>query len=209
MPAKDTPKKGDQMPNKKLLTPDKTAEPPVKKLCTSSPSSERENETDNDRAGKHKEKKKKKKKKEVKSEPTVVTESEVEETEEQQEKCQWARKWKQELQVYRESHNIFLNAFPEWNGGSHMGYLESCLSDSNPGFFFIQSIKEWRTELQKQSLGIGHSVSTTHHKLKTLERMSEVKLLNRMACVPNTWSRYSSILGLGTTFQQMPKTGMA
>ena len=54
------------MPSKKLLTPDKTVELPIKKQCTGSPSSE----PDNDRAGKHKEKKKKK---EVKSEPTVAT----------------------------------------------------------------------------------------------------------------------------------------
>ena len=142
-PVKDTPKKGELMPSKKLLTPNKTAEPPVKKQQTGSPSSERESETDNDRAEKHKEKKKKKK--EVKSEPTVATDSEVKETEEQQEKCQRARKWKrelQELQVYCESCNIFLHTLPEWNGGSHMGYLESRIHDAGHSFFFIKSIKE-------------------------------------------------------------------
>ena len=40
MPNKDTPKKGEQTPSKKLLTPDKTAEPPIKKQWTGSPSSE-------------------------------------------------------------------------------------------------------------------------------------------------------------------------
>ena len=169
MPIKNTPKKGESMPSKKLLTPDKTAELLIKKQHTGSPSCERESETDIDRAGKHKEKKKKKKKKkEVKSEPTVATDSEVDETKEQQEKHQWVRKWKrelQELQVYRESHNIFLNALPEQNGGSHMGYLESHFHGTSLGFFFIQSIEEWRTELQKQSQGIRHSASTVCRRL--------------------------------------------
>ena len=145
------------MPAKKPLMPDKSAEPPVKKQRTSSPSSEQESETDNDRAEKNK-KKKKKKKKEPKSEPTVATDSEIEETEENQEKHQWARKWKRELkelQEYRESHNIFLHDLPGQNAGSHMGYLESCILDAGPGFFFIKSVKEWQLELQKQSQGIG------------------------------------------------------
>ena len=37
---KDTPKKGEQTPAKKLLTPDKSTEPPVKKQWTGSPSSD-------------------------------------------------------------------------------------------------------------------------------------------------------------------------
>ena len=44
--VKDTPKKGEQTPAKKLLTPDKSAEPPIKKQRTGSPSSDRESETD-------------------------------------------------------------------------------------------------------------------------------------------------------------------
>ena len=43
-----------------------------------------------------------------------------------------ARKWKAELQVlkdYHESHNIFLHNLPEWGGCSHMGYLESRISE--------------------------------------------------------------------------------
>ena len=86
---KDTPKKGEQMLAKKLLMLDKSAELPIKKQWIGSSSSEQESETDNDRAEKNK-----KKKKEPKSEPTVATDSNVEESEEKQEKCQWARKWK-------------------------------------------------------------------------------------------------------------------
>ena len=175
MSIKDTPKKGEQMLSKKLLMPDKTAEPPIKKQWTGFLSSKRESETDNDRAEKHKEKKKE----EAKSEPTMATDSEVEETEEQQEKCQWVRNWKQELQElqeYCESCNIFSHAQPAWTGGSHMGYLESHIQDTGPGFFFIKSIKEWQVELQKQSQGIGHSVFSAHRRLKTLKRINEVKL---------------------------------
>ena len=78
------------MPTKKMLMPDNTAELPVKKQCTSSPSSEWESETKNGNA----EKKKKKKKKKVKSDPIMITDSKVEETEVQQESCQQVRKWK-------------------------------------------------------------------------------------------------------------------
>ena len=60
------------MPAKKLLTPDKSAEPPIKKQWTGSPSSDRGSETDHDRAEKSKKK----------SEPTMATDSETEETEE-------------------------------------------------------------------------------------------------------------------------------
>ena len=119
-PVKDTPKRGEQKPAKKLLTPDKSAEPPIKKQWMSSPSSDRGSKTDHDRAEKSK-KKKKRKKKEPKSEPTMATETE--ETEEWQEKHQQVRKWKvelQELQDYHESHNIFLHNLPEQGGCSHM-----------------------------------------------------------------------------------------
>ena len=84
-PKKDTPKKGEQTPSKKILMPDKSTEPPVKKQWTGSPSSDRASGTDHSRTDKSK-KKKKRKKKEPKSEPTVATDSETEETEEQQEK---------------------------------------------------------------------------------------------------------------------------
>ena len=70
---------------------EKSAEPPIKKQWTGSPSSEWESKTDQYKAEKSK-KKKKKKKKEPKSEPIVATDSEAEETEERQEKCQWVRK---------------------------------------------------------------------------------------------------------------------
>ena len=121
-PKKDTPKKGEQTPGKKILMPDKSTEPLVKKQWTSSPSSDRGSETNHGKTDKSK-KKKKRKKKELKSEPTVATDSK---TEEQQEKCQQARKWKVELQVlkdYCESHNIFLHNLPEWGSCSHTGYL--------------------------------------------------------------------------------------
>ena len=180
--VKDTPRKGDQMPAKKLLMPDKSAEPPVKKQWTGSPSSEWESETDHNKAEKSKKKKKMKKKKEPKSEPTMATDSEAEETEERQEKCQRVRKWKQELkelQEYRESHNIFLHRVPERGSGSHTGYLESRILDAGPGFFFIRSFKEWWIELQKQSQGVGHSASSTRHRLQTLKWMYGVKLLSQ------------------------------
>ena len=121
---------------------DLSAEPPIKKQWTSSPSSDWGSETNHGMTHKSK-KKKKRKKKEPKSEPTMATDSETEETEEQQEKCQWVRKWKVELQVlkdYRESHNILLHNLPEWGSCSHMGYLESCISEPGTGFF-IKSIK--------------------------------------------------------------------
>ena len=174
-PVKDTPKKGEQMLAKKLLMPDKFAEPPVKKQRTGSPSSDRGSETDHDRVEKSK-KKKKRKKKEPKSEPTVATDSETE-TEERQEKCQQARKWKaelKELQDYRKSHNIFLHNLPERGGCSYMGYLESQISE--PSASFIKWFKAWRIELQKQSQGIGHSAISARHKLQMLEGMYGVKL---------------------------------
>ena len=176
-PVKDTPKKGEQVPAKKILTPDKSTEPPVKKQWTGSPSSDWESKTNHDRAEKSK-KKKKKKKKDPKSEPIVATDSEAEETEERQEKHQRAWKWKEELkelQDYRESHNIFLHNLPEWGGGSHTGYLESRTLDTGAGFF-IKTFKAWWVELQKQSQGIRHSVISVHCKLQMLERMHGVKL---------------------------------
>ena len=154
-PKKDTPKKGEQMPGKKFLMPDKSTELPVEKQWTGSPSSDRGSETDHSKTDKSE--KKKKRKKEPKSEPTVATDSETEETEEEQEKCQQARKWKAELQVlkdYCKSHNIFLHNLPELGSCSHMGYLESCISEPGAGFF-IKSIKTWQLELEKQSQGIG------------------------------------------------------
>ena len=82
----------------------------------------------------------------------MATDSETEETEEEQEKHQWVRKWKAELQVlkdYHESRNIFLHNLPEWGGSSHTGYLESHISEPGAGFF-IKSFKTWRLELEKQ-----------------------------------------------------------
>ena len=118
------------------------------------------------------------KKKEPKSEPTMATDLETEETEEQQEKCQRVRKWKAELQVlkdYRESCNIFLHNLPLRGGCSHMGYLESRISEPGTGFF-IKSFKTWQLELEKQSQGIGHSVMSAPRKLQTLKWMYGVKL---------------------------------
>ena len=108
----------------------------------------------------------------------MATDLETEETEEHQEKCQRARKWKVELQVlkdYRESHNIFLHNLLELGGCSHMGYLESCISEPGAGFF-IKSFKTWQLELEKQSQGIGHSAMSACHKLQMLEQMYGVKL---------------------------------
>ena len=176
--TKNTPVKdggrGDPMPTKKMLTPDGAVELPIKKQHTGSPSSERESETDHDKAKMEKKKKKKKKKKDIKSDPTVASDSEIEETEEQQEKHQWERKWKRELaalQEYWESHNIFPLALLGWNGGSHTGYLEVCM-DANP----IRSIADWKLALQKQSQGVGYSAAAMHCRLQTLKRMSKVKL---------------------------------
>ena len=162
---------------KKLLTPDKSNEPPVEMQWTGSPSSDQGSETDHGKADKSK-KKKKRKKKEPKSEPTMATDSETEETEEQQEKHQRVRKWKVELQVlkdYYESHNIFVHNLPEWGGSSHIEYLESRISEPGAGFF-IKSFKTWWLELKKQSQGIGHSVMSARHKLQMLKQMYGVKL---------------------------------
>ena len=112
----------------------------------------------------------------------MATDLEAEETEERQEKCQWARKWKQELkelQEYHESHNIFLHTVPEQRSSSHTGYLESHILDAGPGFFFIKTFQAWRVDLQKQSKGIKHCASSAHHRLAALERMQDVKLLGQ------------------------------
>ena len=108
----------------------------------------------------------------------MATDLETEETEEQQEKCQWVRKWKVKLQLlkdYHESRNIFLPNLPERGGCSHMGYLESCISEPGAGFF-IKLFKTWQLELEKQSQGIEHSVMSACRKLQTLEQMYGVKL---------------------------------
>ena len=99
-PKKDTPKKGEQMLAKKLLTLDKSAELPVKKQWTASPSSDWGSETDHDKADKSK-KKKKRKKKEPKSEPTVATDLETEETEEQQENASGRGSGRQSCRYWR------------------------------------------------------------------------------------------------------------
>ena len=72
------------------------------------------------------------------------------------------------LKDYRESHNIFLHNLPEQGSCSHMGYLESCISEPGAGFF-IKSIKTWWLELEKQSQGIGHSAMSARCKLQKLE----------------------------------------
>ena len=83
-----------------------------------------------------------------------------------------------ELQVlkdYRKSHNIFLHNLPERGGCSHMGYLESHISEPGTGFF-IKSIRTWQLELEKQSQGIGHSAMSARCKLQKLKQMCGVKL---------------------------------
>ena len=88
------------------------------------------------------------------------------------------RKWKaelKELQDYCESHNIFLHNLPEWGSCSHMGYLESRISEPGAGFF-IKSFKAWWVELQKQSQGIEYSAISVCHKLQTLKWMYGRKL---------------------------------
>ena len=138
-PAKNSPTKDIPTPNKKVLMPDCSVELLIKNQHTGSPSSKPEHGKENGKGGKSKQKKK------VKSDPIVVSNSEVEEMEEQREKCQWVLKWKQELEplwVYHESHNIFLEVLPDRNGGSHVAYLETRLQHAGPGFFFIQSFQD-------------------------------------------------------------------
>ena len=149
-PTKETPQKSEQTLSKKGLTPDTTPEPPVKKQQTGSLSSDQGDDSEH---GDTSENKKKKKKKERKSAATTASDSEADETEEQQEKRQWAKKWKHELQAliqYWESHNIFLHNLPPRDGSSHIGYLESRITEADSGFF-IKSIKVWQHELETQS----------------------------------------------------------
>ena len=125
-----------------------------------------------------KNKKKKKEKKERKSAATAASDSEADETEEQQEKCQRAKKWKHELQAlvwYRESHNIFLHNLPLWGSSSHIGYLESRITEADSGFF-IKSIKAWQHELETQSQGVGQNADAAWHRLLILESKAKERL---------------------------------
>ena len=159
-PTKETPGKSEQTPSKKNLTPDTTFELTVKKQRTGSLSSDRGNDSNHGNASKNKKKKKKRKeKKEQNSLATVASDSEADEMEEQQEKHQQAKKWKHESQAlvwYRESHNIFLHNLPVRGSSSHIGNLESCITEAGSGFF-IRSIKAWQHELETQSQGVGQN----------------------------------------------------
>ena len=168
-PTKETPWKSEQMLSKKGLTPDTTLEPPVEKQRTGSPSSDRGDDSEHGNMSENK--KKKKEKKERKSAATTALDSEANETEEQQEKCQRAKKWKHELQAlvrYRESHNIFPHNLPLQGGSSHIGYLESRITEADSGFF-IKSIKAWRHELETQSQGVGQNADAAQRRLLILE----------------------------------------
>ena len=150
-PTKETPWKSEQMPSKKGLMLDTTPKPPVKKQRTGSHSSDRGDDSEHGDASENK--KKKKEKKERKSAATAASDSEADETEEQQEKRQRAKKWKHKLQTlvrYQESHNIFLHNLPLRGSSSHIGYLESGITEAYSGFF-IKSIKAWRHELETES----------------------------------------------------------
>ena len=57
-PTKETPRKSEQMPSKKGLTPDTTPEPPVKKQQTGSPSSDRGDDSEHGDTSKNEKKKK-------------------------------------------------------------------------------------------------------------------------------------------------------
>ena len=174
-PTKETPQKSEQTPSKKGLTPDTTPEPPVKKQWTGSPSSDQGDDSEHGDAS---ENKKKKEKKERKSAATTASDSEADETEEQQEKRQRAKKWKHKLQAlirYRESHNIFLHNLPPWGGSSHIGYLESRITEADSGFF-IKSIKVWRHELEAQSQGVGQNADAARRRLLILESKAKERL---------------------------------
>ena len=109
---------------------------------------------------------------------TVASDSKANETEEQQEKCQRAKKWKHELQAlvwYRESHNIFLHNLLPWGSSSHIGYLESCIMEADSGFF-IKSIKAWQHELETQSQGVGQNADTARHRLLILKSKAKERL---------------------------------
>ena len=178
-PTKETPRKSEQTLPKKDPTPDTTPEPPVKRQQTGSPNSDQGDDSEHGDVSENKKKKKKKKeKKEQKSVVTVASDSEADETEEQQEKCQWAKKWKHELQAlirYRESHNIFLHNLPPRGGSSHIGYLESHITEADSGFF-IKSIKAWQHELETQSQGVGQNTDTARHRLLILESKAKERL---------------------------------
>ena len=135
-----------------------------------------------------KKKKKKKEKKERKSVATIASDSEADETEEQQEKCQRAKKWKHELQVlvqYWKSHNIFLHNLPLWGGSSHIGYLESCITEASSGFF-IKSIKAWQHELETQSQDVGQNTDAAWCRLLILES----KAKERLSTMYNVQAKY-------------------
>ena len=175
-PTKETPWKSEQTPSKKGLTPDTAPEPPVKKQWTGSPSSDWGDDSENGDTSENK--KKKKEKKERYSAATTASDLEADETEEQQEKCQWAKKWKHELQSlvqYRESHNIFLHNLPPQGSSSHIGYLESCITEADSGFF-IKSIKAWQHELETQSQGVGQNTDAARHRLLILESKAKERL---------------------------------
>ena len=185
-PTKETPRKSEQTPSKKDLTPDTTSEPPIKKQWTGWPSSNRGDDSEHGDASENK--KKKKEKKERKSAATIASDSEADETEEQQEKCQRAKKWKHELQAlvrYRESHNIFLHNLPPRVGSGHIGYLESCITEADSGFF-IKSIKAWRHELETESQGVGQNTNAAWHRLL----IHESKAKERLSTMYNIQAEY-------------------
>ena len=83
------------------------------------------------------------------------------------------KKWKHELQAlvqYRKSHNIFLHNLPAWGSSSHIGYLESHITEAGSGFF-IRSIKAWQHEQ-----GIGQNTDTAWHRLLILESKAKERL---------------------------------
>ena len=175
-PTKETPWNSEQTPSKKGLMPDTTPKPPIKKQWTGSPSSDGGDDSKHGDASENK--KKKKEKKERKSAATAASDLEANETEEQQEKRQWAKKWKHELQAlvqYRESHNIFLHNLPPWGGSSHIWYLESRITETDSGFF-IKSIKAWQHELETQSQGVGHNAHAAWCRLLILESKAKERL---------------------------------
>ena len=156
---------------------DTTSEPPIKKQRTSSLSSDWGDDSKHGDMSENK-KKKKKEKKEQRSSSTVASDLEADETEEQQEKRQWVKKWKHELQAlvqYRESHNIFLHNLPARGGSSHIRYLESHIMEASSGFF-IRLIKAWRHELETQSQGIGQNANAAWGRLLLLKSKAKERL---------------------------------
>ena len=202
-PVKDMPVKGDLVPSKKVLTPDQTVEPPVKKQHTGSPSSKQESETDHGKGGKNKQKKKKK----ARSNPIMVSDSEMEETKEQKEKCQWAKKWAQEMEqlwLYRESRNIFFQDLLARNGHSHVGYLEGHIQDTSEGHSFIRSFSDWRNELQKQSQGLGLRPPLHVGDYRCSSVWIRWSCQTSMASTPSTWWKCLNIPVQGTIFCWTP-----